>query len=167
MAGTGAGAKLSGWLMAVAGVLFVASWLTGIGELATIAAAAGILLGATLSLSLVESELRIKAASQATSPEEFERNVKLAGAARANVVVGVALIVVAAVLHFTAKALFPKTIQKISTSLKNLRERIRLKGAISEIQLETRTQIGGLREELANTTELAKKNAVASEVLKN
>lgn len=161
-AGTGAGAKLSGWLMAVAGVLFVASWLTGVGELATIAAGAGILLGATLSLSLVESELRINAASQATTPEEFERQYKLAGAARANVVVGVALIVVAAVLHFTAKALFPKTIQKISTSFKNLRERIRLKGSISEIQLKTRTEIGELREELANTTELAKKNAVAS-----
>ncbi|MEN3330023.1 MAG: hypothetical protein V7638_4830, partial [Acidobacteriota bacterium] len=81
-AGTGAGAKLSGWLLAVAGVLYVASWLTGIGELVTIAAGAAILLGSTLTLSLAESELRIKAASQATTEEEFNRNIELAAAAR-------------------------------------------------------------------------------------
>ena len=161
-AGTGAGAKLSGWLLAVAGVLFVASWLTGIGELATIAAAAGILLGSTITLSAVESELRIKAASKATTPEEFKRNVELAAAARANVIVGVALIVIAAVLHFTAKALFPETMKKLSTSIKNFRERIRLKGSVHELKPKIRAEMELRKSELVQKTELAKENALKS-----
>jgi hypothetical protein len=159
-AGVGAGAKLSGWLLAVAGILYVASWLTGIGELATIAAAAGILLGSTLTLSAVESELRIKAASQAKTPEEFKRNVELAAAARANVIVGVALIVVAAVLHFTAKALFPKTIENIKVSLKNFRERVRLKGSVYELKPQIVQEMGARKAELVKATELAKQKAV-------
>jgi len=161
-AGTGAGAKLSGWMLAVAGVLYVASWFTGIGELATIAAAAGILLGATLTLSAVESELRIKAASQAKTPEEFKRNVELAAAARANVIVGVALIVIAAVLHFTAKALFPKTVQKISVSLKNFRERIRLKGSVYDLKPKITAEMGSLKTELTKAAETAKQNALTA-----
>ena len=160
-AGTGAGAKLSGWLLALAGVIYVASWFTGIGELATIAAAAGVLLGATLTLSLAESELRIKAASQAKTPEEFKRNVELAAAARANVIVGVALIVIAVVAHALAKAAFPETMKKISTSIKNFREKIRLKGSINEIKPQIRAEMGGLKGELAKTMEAAKTQAAA------
>jgi Domain of unknown function (DUF4157) len=159
-AGAGAGAKLSGWLLAVSAVIFVASWLTGIGELATIVAAGAYLLGATMTLSLVESELRIKAASQATTAEEFKRNVEAAGAARANVIVGAALIVVSWVLHFTAKALFPKTIQNIKTSLKNLRERIRLKGSVNDLKPEIVKEMGARKGELIDATEVAKKKAL-------
>jgi ferredoxin len=161
-AGTGAGAKLSGWLLAVAGILYVASWLTGIGELATIAAAAGILLASTITLSAVESELRIKAASQAKTPEEFKRNVELAAAARANVIVGVALIVIAAVLHFTAKAFFPKTLQKISLSLKNFRERVRLKGSVYDLKPKITAEMGSLKTELTKAAETAKQNALTA-----
>lgn len=161
-AGTGAGAKLSGWLLAVAGIVYVASWLTGIGELATIAAAAGYLLAATLTLSLAESELRIKAASQAKTPEEFKRNVQLAAAARSNVAVGLALIVVAAVLHFTAKAFFPKTIANIKLSLKNLRERIRLKGSVYDLKPGIVKELGTQKAELAKVAESAKQNAHAA-----
>src|SRR5439155_7510707 len=159
-AGVGAGAKLSGWLLAVAGILYVASWLTGIGELATIAAAAGILLGSTLTLSAVESELRIKAASQAKNPEEFKRDVELAAAARANVIMSIALIVVAAVLHFTAKALFPKTMENIRVSLKNFRERVRLKGSVYELKPQIVQEMGARKAELVKATELAKQKAV-------
>lgn len=158
-AGVGAGAKLSGWLLAVAGVLYVASWLTGIGELVTIAAAAAVLLGSTLTLSLAESELRIKAASQAKTPEDFKRNVELAAAARTNFAVGLALLVVAIVLHVTAKALFPKTVQKIGTSLKNFRERIRLKGSIFKLKPQITTEMGALKAELLKGAETAKNNA--------
>ncbi len=161
-AGTGAGAKLSGWLLALAGVIYVASWFTGIGELATIAAAAGVLLGATLTLSLAESELRIKAASQAKTPEEFKRNVELAAAARTNVIVGLALIVVAAVLHFTAKALFPETVKKISTSIKNFRERVRLKGSIYEIKPKITAEMGSLKTEVGKVAEAAKRKAIGA-----
>lgn len=159
-AGTGAGAKLSGWLLAFAGILYVASWLTGIGELATIAAAAGILLGSTLTLSLAESELRIKAASQAKTPEEFKRNVEAAAAARSNVIVGVALLVLAAVLHFTAKALFPKQLEAIKVSLKNLREKVRRVGSIHELKPAIATEMAGKKAALTASSELAKKSAL-------
>ena len=161
-AGTGAGAKLSGWMLAVAGVLFVASWLTGVGELATIAAGAGILLGATLTLSVAETELRVKAASQAKNPADFKRNVELAAAAQANVAVGVALIVVAAVLHFTAKAAFPETMKRVSTSIKNFRERIRLKGSIYEIKPGITAEMNSLKGELGKVSEAAKQKSIAS-----
>lgn len=160
--GVGAGAKLSGWLLAVAGILYVASWLTGIGELATIAAAAAILLGTTLTLSLMESELRIKAASQAKTPEEFKRQVEEAAAARSNVIVGVVLLVLAAVLHFTAKTLFPKQLEAIKVSLKNLREKIRLKGSIYDLKPSVVKEATANKAALADSAELAKKNAVAT-----
>jgi hypothetical protein len=159
-AGTGAGAKISGWLLAVGGVLYVASWLTGIGELATIAAGVGILLGSTLTLSLAESELRIKAASEARTPEELKRNVEAAAAARTNVIVGVALLVVAAVLHFTAKALFPKTLENIKTSLRSFRERVRLKGSIYELKPGIARAMAARKAELVKSSELAKKQAL-------
>jgi hypothetical protein len=161
-AGTGAGAKLSGWLLAVAGVLFVASWLTGVGELATIAAAAGYLLAGTLVLSGAESELRIKAASQATTPEEFDRNIKLAAEARTTLILGVALVVIALLLHFTAKALFPDTVKKISTSLKNFREKIRLRGSVDSLKPAITTEMGTLKGELTKSVAAAKQKAVAA-----
>jgi len=148
--------------MAVAGVLFVASWLTGIGELATIAAGAAILLGSTIVLSTAEYKLRIKAASQAKTPEEFKRNVELGVAARVNVIVSIAGIVIAAVLHFTVKALFPKTVQRISTAMKNFRERIRLKGSIYDLKPQIKAEMGLRKADLVKSTELAKQNSIAS-----
>ena len=161
-AGTGAGAKLSGWLLAVAGILYVASWLTGVGELATIAIAAGVLLGSTVTLSVIESELRIKAASQAETEEEFKRNVQLAAAARTNVIVAVSLIVIAALLHFTAKALFPKQVQAVRTSLKNFRERIRLRGSVYELKPKIQAELGQRRSDLVKSAESAKAKATES-----
>lgn len=161
-AGTGAGAKMSGWLMAVAGILFVASWLTGVGELATIAAGAAILLGATVTLSVAESELRIKAASQAKTEEEFKRNVQLAAAARTNVIVAVSLIIIAALLHFTAKAFFPKQVQAVKLSLKNLREKIRLKGSVYELKPKISAELGQRRGDLVASAEAAKSKALES-----
>ncbi len=158
-AGAGAGAKLSGWLMAAAGVLYVASWLTGVGELATIAAAGVYLLGANITLSIAESELRIKAASQAKTPEEFKHNVEAAAAARVNIALCVAMIVVAAVLHFTAKALFPEQVAKLKTAMKNLREKIRLKGAVSELKPAVLQEMAAQKAGLAKAAEAAKAHA--------
>jgi hypothetical protein len=159
-AGVGAGAKMSGWLLAAGSLLYVASWLTGIGELATIAAAVGILLGSTLTLSLAESELRIQAASEATTPQEFKRNVEAAAAARTNVIVGVALLMVAAVLHFTARAFFPRTMQNIRRSLQSFRERVRLRGSIHELKPRITQEMATRRAEMVEASELAKRNAL-------
>jgi len=164
-AGTGAGAKLSGWLAALAGVLFVASYLTGVGEVATlgaIATAGMVMLGSTIALSFTESELRIKAASQATTVEEFERNSQLAAAARANAIVSLGFVVIAALLHFTAKALFPKTMAKLGTAIKNFRERVRLKGSIYQIKPGIVNEMASLKSELKTDIEAAKKDSADS-----
>lgn len=158
-AGTGAGAKLSGWLLALAGVIYVASWLTGVGELATIAAAAGYLLATTLTLSAVESQLWLKAASQAKTPGDFKTATQRSAAAQTNVIVGLATVVIAAVIHGFAKAAFPETLGKISKSLKNFRERIRLKGSIYEIKPQITSEMGTLKGELAKRLETAKQQA--------
>jgi hypothetical protein len=158
-AGAGAGAKLSGWILAVAGVLYVASWLTGVGELATIAAAAGYALGATITLSALERDLRVKAASRATDPAEFKRDVQLAAAAQANVIVSVGLIVVAAALHVVAKTAFPKTVAKLRTRLLNLRERIRLVGSVYELKPGLTADVGAHRSEVISACDAAKQQA--------
>lgn len=160
-AGTGAGAKISGWLLAVAGILYVASWLTGIGELVTIAAAAAVLLGTTITLSAAESELRIKAASQAKDPAEFKRHIQAAAAARANVIVSVGMIVVAVVLHVSAKAAFPKTMARFSRSLAVLREKIRIKGSLYELKPSITSEMGTYRGELVSACDAAKADAIA------
>ena len=160
-AGTGAGAKVSGWLLALAGVLYVASWLTGVGELVTIAAAATVLLGSTLALSEAESELRIKAASQTKDPAEFKRDIQSAAAARANVIVSVAGIVIALALHFVAKAAFPKTMQNISRSLARLRERVRLRGSVYALKPSIAGEIGAYKAELTSVCDAAKVQSVA------
>jgi hypothetical protein len=160
-AGTGAGAKISGWLLALAGIVYVASWLTGVGELVTIAAAAGVLLGTTITLSAVESELRIKAASQAKDPAEFKRHIQAAAAARANVIVSVGLIVVAALLHITAKTAFPKTMQRISRSMAVLREKIRIKGSVYDVKPSIATEMRSYRGELVTACDAAKADAIA------
>jgi Domain of unknown function (DUF4157) len=159
--GVGAGAKLSGWLLALAGIIYVASWLTGVGELATIGAAAMILLGSTITLSAAESELRIKAASQTSDPAEFKRQIEAAAAARANVIVSVAMIAIAAALHFVAKAAFPKTMQNLSKSLARFREQIRLKGSVHELKPSIASEMGSRRGELASACDTAKAQSVA------
>jgi hypothetical protein len=159
--GVGAGAKLSGWLLAVGGVLYVLSWLTGVGELATIAAFMGAMLASTIVLSTTESELRIKAASQAKTPEEFKEQITKAAAARTNVILMVALLALALAFKFVAKTFFPETVAKISKSLAKFREKVRIVGKLSEVKLEFATEMEGHRQKLIESGEAAKKNSKA------
>ena len=157
--GAGAGAKLSGWLLAVGSVLYVLSWLTGIGELATIAAFMGAMLASTIVLSQTESDLRIKAASEAKTPEEFKQQVTKAAVAQTNVIVMLGLLIVALAIRFTAKTFFPETVKNISRSLARFREKIRLVGKLSEIKAELVTEMQGYRQKLIAAGEIAKENS--------
>jgi hypothetical protein len=67
--------------------------------------------------------------------------------------------VIALVLHFTAKALFPQTVKNLGTALKNFRERIRLRGSIYDLKPQIKTEMGGYKAELIKGAETAKKNA--------
>ena len=157
--GVGAGAKLSGWLLAVGGVLYVASWLTGVGELATIAAFMGAMLASTIVLSTAESELRIKAASKAQTPEEFKAHVTKAAAARTNVLIMVGLLVIALAVRFVAKTYFPETVAKISKTLARFREKVPLVGKLAKIKKEFAAEMETHRQKLVEAGESAKESA--------
>ncbi|QHS58352.1 eCIS core domain-containing protein [Chitinophaga agri] len=158
--GVGAGAKLSGWLLAVGGVLYVLSWLTGVGELATIAAFMGYMLASTVVLSTVETQLRIKAASQATTEEEFKEQVKKAAASLTNVIMAVGLLVLALAIRFVAKTFFPETVTKINGALTKFRRRVQAGVNLKKVKAEFQTEIKGHRENLVKAGEAAKDNAL-------
>ncbi|MDR3023937.1 hypothetical protein [Chryseobacterium sp.] len=163
-AGLGAGAKISGWLLAAVCVVAVIAMLTGVGEVAAIIATiVEVLLYTTITLSALESEARIKAASQAKDANTFKENVNQAASARTNFIVALAMLGLAKAAGFIAKTYFPKTLAKIGESVKNFRAKLRkvigfddftaLKsGFLSE--LETNKQ------SLIQSGEQAKQNAV-------
>ena len=157
--GAGAGAKLSGWLLAVGGVLYVLSWLIGVGELATIAIFMGAMLASTIVLSETEYQLRIKAASQAKTDEEFKEQVTKGAAARTNVIIMLGLLAIALAVRFVAKTYFPQTVAKISKSLARFREKVRITGKLSEVKAEFVTEMDGHKQKLIETGESAKKSA--------
>ncbi|MGZ5007645.1 MAG: eCIS core domain-containing protein [Methylobacter sp.] len=159
--GVGAGAKLSGWLLAVGGVMYVLSWLTGVGELATIAAFMGAMLATTIVLSTTESELRIKAASKAKTPEEFQEQVTKAAAARTNVIIMIGLLAIALAFRFVAKTFFPETMGKIGKSLAKFREKIRIVGKLSELKAEFAAEMEGYKQKLTEAGKTAKESSKA------
>jgi hypothetical protein len=161
-AGAGAGAKLSGLALAALGILYVASWATGIGEAATLAAGASYMLGATLTLSMAEQQLRLKAASQAKTPEEFQHNVNDAAAAQTNIALSVAGIVTAAVFFFTAKALFPEAVENIRASIGRLRSKIQGKVPLADIKVTVAQEMAARKAELLKSAAEAKTAATAS-----
>ena len=158
--GVGAGAKLSGWMLAVGGVLYVLSWLTGVGELATIAAFMGAMLASTIVLSTAESELRIKAASQAKTPEEFKEQVTKGATARTNVIVLVGLLALALAIRFVAKTYFPEAVTRISKALAKFREKVRIVGKLSEVKAEFTTEMESHRQKLVESGETAKESSI-------
>lgn len=161
-AGSGAGAKLSGLALAALGILYVASWATGVGELATISAAAGYMLASTMTLTMVERDLRLKAASQAKTPEEFEHNVNDMAMAQTTIAVTAAAMVTAAVLHFSAKALFPEAIENLNKSIKNIRDMIRGKSPLAEIKATAIRELTARKAELLKSSEAATRQAAAT-----
>ena len=131
-AGVGAASKISGWLAGVLGVLAIGiaivAFLTGVGEVATLVAAAVILAVVAIGLAVGESELRIKAASQSKNAKEFNRQVDAAAAAQTNGIVGGVLIIATAILRITGKAIIPKGAQqKFQSYLDGLKEGIKKK----------------------------------------
>ncbi len=133
-AGTGFLSKLLGWLAGVAivlgTVLYIASWLTGIGEAATIIglaiAAATVLFAGSIGLGAGESVLRAKAASKSKTVAEFNHHVEEGSSSLANGIAGIAMLAAAAVVHAVVKGLVPKDVQqKIGTLLDDFRKRLK------------------------------------------
>jgi hypothetical protein len=119
-AGAGAGilSKLAGWFAAVVGLAALV-----IGGPVLLAGAAALFV-AYVAFSFLEKELRIRAASQATTVEAFNHSVDKAADAQAGGIVAVAVAVAAAIVH----AATPKSVKaNIKTFLDGFRKRLRLK----------------------------------------
>jgi len=159
--GAGAGAKLSGVALAALGVLYVASWATGIGEAATIAAAAGYMLDATLVLTLTEQQLRLKAASQAKTPEEFEHQTNAAAADQVLALMTVAGIVTGAALRFAGKALLPE-IENIRSAIARFRGQIKAKVPLAELKASVAQEMAARKTALLKAATEAKAAATAT-----
>ena len=143
-AATGLLGKLAGWLAGIAGVvlavLYVASWFTGVGELGTLVAGVVALVATAITSSAVESVLRAKAASKATTAEEFDRQVDAGSGALASGIVGGALLVAGAVVHVIVKGLAPRgTPERIRAFLNDFRKRLKSKSAAPPTERGTKT----------------------------
>ncbi len=161
-AGAGAGAKLSGWMMAVAAVIYVLSWATGVGELATVTAFMTAMLASTITLSAIESDLRLKAASQATTPEDFKHQTTASGQAAFAVFLALGTLAVGLAIRFLAKTFFPDAVTKLGKALKRFREKIRIVGRLDSLQAEIASELGVQRQRLLDAGEQAKTSARAA-----
>ena len=161
-AGMGAGAKLSGWLLAVGAILYALSWLTGVGELATIATFMTYMLASTIVLAAAESDLRLKAASQAKTPEEFKKQATASGQAAFAVFFTLATLAVALAIRFIAKTYFPKAVERFNQAIKRFREKIRIVGRLDTLKVEFTAEVQEVRQKLVEAGEQAKKGATAA-----
>ncbi|TZF99220.1 hypothetical protein FW781_04650 (plasmid) [Chryseobacterium panacisoli] len=163
-AGLGAGAKISGWLLAAVCIVAVIALLTGVGEVAAvIATIVEVLLYTTITLSALESEARIKAASQAKDANTFKENVNQAASARANFIVALAMLGLAKAAGFIAKTYFPKTLAKIGESVKNFRAKLREMIGLDNFAAVKNgflTELENNKQSLIQSGEQAKQNAV-------
>ncbi|WP_426482358.1 hypothetical protein [Chryseobacterium sp. R2ACT005] len=163
-AGLGAGAKISGWLLAAVCIVAVIALLTGVGEVAAvIATIVEVLLYTTITLSALESEARIKAASQAKDANTFKENVNQAASARANFIVALAMLGLAKAAGFIAKTYFPKTLAKIGESVKNFRAKLRDMIGLDNFAAVKNgflTELENNKQSLIQSGEQAKQNAV-------
>lgn len=162
-AGLGAGAKVSGWLLAAACIVAVIAMLTGVGEVAAIIATIiEVLLYATITLSALESEARIKAASQAKDANTFKENVNQAASARTNFIVAFAMLGLAKAAGFIAKTYFPKTLARIGESVKNFRAKLRKMIGLDNFAAVKNgflTELENNKQSLIQSGEQAKQNA--------
>lgn len=153
--GVGAGSKLSGWIAGAAGIAYVALLFipgVNVAALATTALVAGV---AALTLSAVESELRIKAAGEAKDTGEFKTQTEKAAAAQANAIVGAALLAVGLAVKLIARIPLPGRLQSVGNAFKLARnalvEKTGAGPAFRSIKANLLERLRAAREGLAET----------------
>lgn len=150
--GVGATGKAAGWIAGIAGIVYVALlFVPGVNvvELAATALVAG--LGAVL-LAGVEAELRIQAAGEAKTEEEFKTQTQKAAAAQANAIVGAAMLALALVIKLVARIPLPGRFQNVGQALKAARTALLEKSgvgpALESVRSDLLTKLRAAREGL-------------------
>jgi uncharacterized protein DUF4157/HNH/ENDO VII superfamily nuclease len=157
---------------AVASIVFIVLlFVPGVNLVELAAAGLAVAVG-TMALSLVESELRIKAAGQAKTPEEFKTETAKSAAAQANAVVSAALIALTLAAKIVARIPLPGRFQNVGAALKAAQAALAEKSGIgpawqslkTDLLTKLRSAKEGLREALfeqskalAQTAEVVKK----------
>jgi hypothetical protein len=129
--GVGAGGKISGWLGAVAGILYLALLLipgVNVAVLAQTAVVAGV---TAIVLAKIESELRIQSAAEAKTYEGFHDESEAAGAAGANFWMGLAVMAFGFALKIIAKTPIPGRMKTVGGALKTARAALTSKAGVA------------------------------------
>ncbi len=157
---------------AVASIVFIVLlFVPGVNLVELAAAGLAVALG-SVALSLVESDLRIKAAGQAKTPEEFKAETAKSGAAQAQAAVAAALIALTLAAKIAARIPLPGRFQNVGAALKAVQTALAEKSGIgpawqslkADLLVKLRSAKEGLREALfeqskalAQTAEVVKK----------
>ena len=123
-AGTGAAAKVSGWVAAVAGILFLALLIipgVNVAVLATTALVAG---ATAIVLSEIESELRIMSAVEEDDPQKAREDIEASSAAHANFFLGAATMALGFAFKIIARTPIPGRLKTVGGALKAARSEI-------------------------------------------
>jgi Domain of unknown function (DUF4157)/HNH/ENDO VII superfamily nuclease with conserved GHE residues len=133
----GAYARLAGgvgaynkYMTAVASIVFVALLFVPGVNLAELALAGLTVAAAAIALSATEAELRIKAAGEAKTPEEFKAETAKSAAAQTQMVVAAAMLALSLVAKVIARIPLPGRLQNVGTALRMARSALLEKSGV-------------------------------------
>ncbi|MFE2124253.1 DUF4157 domain-containing protein [Rhodococcus aetherivorans] len=148
------------YVAAAASIVFIALLFVPGVNLIELAAAGLAVAAATIVLSATEAELRIKAAGEAKTPEEFKTQTAKSGAAQAQAVMAAAMLALTLVAKIVARIPLPGRYQNVGSALKVARAALLEKSGIGTAWLSIKTDLlaklrasrQGLPEALAEQT---------------
>ena len=133
--------QVTNFLSAVASIAFIALLFVPGVNLVTLAAAGLAVAATTIVLSTVESELRIRAAGEAETFEEFQTQTTKSGAAQAAAVTTVAFLGLTFVMKITARLPLPGRYQNVGTALNAARNTLLEKSGIGPAWQSIKTNL--------------------------
>lgn len=148
------------YLAAAASIVFIALlFVPGVNVL-ELAAAGLAVAAASIALSVTESELRIKAAGQAKTSEEFKTDVAKAAAAQTQAVTAAAMLALTLVAKLVARIPLPGRLQSVGSAMKMARAALLEKSGVgpvwrgvkADLLSRLRASKAGLPEALAEQT---------------
>jgi hypothetical protein len=163
------------YVAAAASIVFIALlFVPGVNliELAVAGLAVG---AATIVLSVAESELRIKAAGEAKTPEEYKTDIAKSAAAQTQAVVAAAMIALTLAMKIIARIPLPGRYQNVGAAMKAAQSALLKKSGIgpawqsvkTELLSKLRSSKQGLPEALAEQSKSISETAKAVEAMSN
>jgi hypothetical protein len=162
----GATGAVNKYVAAVASIVFVALLFVPGVNLIELAAAGLAVAFASIALSTVEAELRIKAAGKAKDPEEFKTQTTKAGAAQVQAVAASVLLALTVVAKIVARIPLPGRLQSVGSALKVAKTALLEKSGVGPvwrgIKAELLTQLRSARQGLSEALAIQVKEVHAT-----